>query len=450
MAAMRAAYLAAAVLAAASTLGVRFRRPGLAALTLGLAAAVCAWNLWRFLVDLDDTVPGLANAILLVLAEIAGLLVFLIAARLVLPRWRMPSYLIAALVGFPVVVLVLASAGVGLAPDNFRSGVLYAVHLAYGFANLVACVSLFTQRQNDPSRHVRVAVRLVQVDAVVILILVSTVPVVTSIVSVPFVLIAVWISRNANEWDRSATPADRLLDTIGVFVFVSNDEGELVDWNGPGAALLRLRGHDAERGLHLADALGLASLRDRRIADLEIAGGTLRTELTVHPVDPLARDRDYVLMFRPTGSSLTSSPFPTVSGELEGHDPSTQTLGRRAAADHVRAAAVDGDRVLRVDVHGRRNTRPDDLMFLVARRLEARSSELGWPDLEWARLNARAFVAVVRDNPPDAAIPMRVDVDDLGISISVTPFEPRGQEDPDAFLGRVTANPRPRDVAHGS
>src|SRR5690606_8571135 len=96
-------------------------------------------------------------------------------------------------------------------------------------------------------------------------------------------------------------------------------------------------------------------------------------------------------------SSVESSSFPTISGALKGHDPATQTLGRKAALEQLRIAVQENRRILRLDITPRTPRRADEVMFLMARRMEARAAERGWPDAEWARLDTWTFVTPMLD-----------------------------------------------------
>src|SRR5690606_26192512 len=227
--------------------------------------------------------------------------------------------------------------------------------------------------------HVRHVVLAIQCAAVLVLTFQALLPALTSVAVASVALVLVWTTNHVSAWSRSASRAGRLLDSIGVFIFVVDRAGMLQDWNGPAASLLRMTGHTAAHGLNLNSAFSMpVPFVDDSTVTLHIQGGELRTSVSVHAVDPLKRDSDRVLMLRPVRSSVESSSFPTVSGALKGHDPATQTLGRKAALEQLHTAAVEGKQVLHLEVIPRTSRRPDEAMFLMARRMEARAAEYGY------------------------------------------------------------------------
>jgi hypothetical protein len=153
-------------------------------------------------------------------------------------------------------------------------------------------------------------------------------------------------------------------------------------------------------------------------------------------------------MFRPVRSSVESSSFPVVSGALTGHDPATQTLGRKAALEQLRIAAAEGRQVLHVQVVPRTARRPDEVMFFMARRMEARAAEFGYSNMPWARLDTWTLILALED-PTFEGVPARVSVDDFGVDLVESYFSASAGESPEAFAQRVAAGTYHRDWAQG-
>ncbi|GAA3539090.1 hypothetical protein AFL01nite_29680 [Aeromicrobium flavum] len=447
---MTGVYVVTAVLVLLSVPLIRHHRSAVSVPVTIMVLSVAGWNLARAVRGPEDTEPSLIVAVNVLLCQICAASFYVAARRLVHGRWNPPVWV------WLVPVTVGAATFLGMLPrfgitdtDPYYGSPVFVAHLAYTFALLGAGVLTLSTRQHDSSRHVRRAVVAIQGGAVLVLTFQALLPELTSLAVAVVALVMVWSTNYVKAWSRSASRADRLLDSIGVFIFVVDRQGMLQDWNGPAASLLRLTGHTAAHGLDLNDALGMpVPFVDESSVTLRIQGGELRTAVSVHAVDPLSLDSDRVLMFRPVRSSVESSSFPTVSGALKGHDPATQTLGRKAALEQLRTAAVEGKQVLRVDVVPRTARRADEAMFLMARRMEARSEEFGYSNMPWARLDTWTLILVLVD-PTYEGVPSRVPIDDVGVELVVSYLRPAAAESPEAFVQRVSAQHYDRDSAQG-
>lgn len=448
---MTGVYLATTVLLVLSVAVVRHRKPAVSIPVVVTVLAVAAWNLARADRGPDDPDPSVMVALNVVAVQVCAASFFLACRRLVHGRWHVPLWM------WIVAVLFGAASFVGMLPaigitdgEMYYDSPVYVIHLAYTFALLGGGVLSLSSRQHDSSPHVRHVVRTIQAIAVFVVTFQVLMPALTSLAVAAAALTLVWTTGHIEAWSRSASRADRLFDSIGVFIFVVDREGRLQDWNGPAASLLKLMGQTASREMDLKEALGRpSSFTDGATVTLSVQGGELRTSLSVHSVSPLVRDSDRVLMFRPVRTSLESSSFPTISGALKGHDPATQTLGRKAALEMLRVAANNGARVVRIDVTPRSERHADQLMFLMARRLEAYAAEQGWHDVEWARLDRWAFVSPVID-PNFAGEPLAVAVDDLDLDLSVRTYAPLPREAAADFTRRVCPDSYSGNTAHGS
>src|SRR5690606_34634354 len=107
-----------------------------------------------------------------------------------------------------------------------------------------------------------------------------------------------------------------------------------------------------------------------------------------------------------------------------------------------------GRRVLRVDVVSATARRADDVMFILARRMEALGEEESWPILPWARLDTWSYVTTELD-PHTGAIPMSVRVDDVDLEITCTPFSGRQEEAAAEFTRRVSEKTQRPQSAQG-
>lgn len=449
--AMTTAYLVTTAVLLLSVLAVRHHRPPVSVPVVILVLAVAAWNLLRAVRGPDDFEPSVLVAVNVVVVQISAVAFFVAARRLVHGRWVVPAWL--WLVAASIAALSFAGMvpAVGITDGaHYYDSPVYAVHLIYTFGLLGAGVLTLSTRQHDPSRHVRRVVIAAEIAALFVVSFQVLVPALTPLAIAAICLVLVWTTSHVGAWSRSASRADRLMNSLGVFIFVIDRAGRLQDWNGPAASLLRLMGRTASHGMDLTVALSMPPrFVDGSTVTLFIQGGELRTSLTVHSVNPRARDGDLVLMFRPVRSSVEGSSFPTVSGALKGHDPGTQALGRKAALEMLKAVASRGGTVIRLVITPRNQHRSDEVMFLVARRMEARAAEAGFADVEWARLDTWTFVTELLEHEFDA-VPALVPLDDLRVDMEVTLHTPLPGESSAAFIRRVSDGAYGRDTAHGS
>ncbi|HPU13412.1 MAG TPA: hypothetical protein PLQ19_06440 [Aeromicrobium sp.] len=438
---MSVVQLAAAAILAISVLFIRWRRPQLALTVMLMILAAIGWNLIRGFREPGDFSPGILTALNVMCVQAASVMFFATCRRLVHGRWR------ASFLWWAGVTVFAILCGLSMLPvfgittgESYYTSWAFVVHLIYCFVLLGLGAFTLMTRQHDPSNHVRRYIAGTEICLVVLLALQMTLPDLAPLAKVPLGLLAVWTTGHVPEWSRSSARADRLVDSIGVFILVVDSDGLLLDWNGPAASLLALSGITAEQGLDIHKTLGVKPpFNDNSIVELTASGGLLRTTMTVHRVDPTSLDHDLVLMLRPLNSSMESSSFPPVSGVLAGYDPATQTLCRRTAMEEIRTAADNNSQIIRVDVRSAASDRADDLMFVVARRLEARAADLGWPDMQWARLDTWTFIGVLTNDHSVAVMPPQVEVTDLGVSLRISAIVPTAEEPCSSFVQRVLA-----------
>lgn len=436
---MTAVYLATAALMVLAIAAVRYQRLSVSVPVIIMVLATVGWNVVRAVRGPDDPEPSLLVAINILLAQVCAVAFYVVCRRLVDGRWLIRAWHWVIAIGFGTLTFIGMLPEVGITDGNqYYDSPVFVAHVVYDFALLGAGVLVLSQRQHDSSRHVRHFVIAAEVMALLVATTQVAVPSLTPLAVAGLGLLMIWATSRTVDWSRSASRAGQLLDSIGVFLFVVDRDGVLHDWNGPAVSLLQLRGVTAAQGLDLSAALGESGqFVDGETVNLDLQGGVLRTSVSVHEVDPLSRDSDRVLMFRPVRSTVETASFPRVSGALKGHDPATQTLGRKAALEQLRQAAAEGTRMLRIDLSPRPEGRSDELMFTLARRMESRSAEENWPPLDWARLGEWSFVAPVSD-PSTAPLPFRVQVDDLGLQLAVRSFQPHTDESPAEFIHRVS------------
>lgn len=380
-------------------IGYRWRAVAVPVATAAVAIAI--WDALRVsrAYDRVDLTPDVI--VTLVCVEVAAAAMFVACSRLRVGRWIIPPWGWLVFVGVPVVVAGSLSWQLFVDPDNYRRSFGYVLHVAYGFGLMIAAMVAIYPRRNDPSHHVAAVSRGFLIGGLAMLTAQVVLPPLTGLIAVPLLWLVVWASRHRGEWSRSASRGAELIDAIGAFIFVTSRDGRLLDWNGPGERLIRLMtGRQAERGADVFALLGSTGRpRDGSIIDLELdGGGMLRTQMAVQLVDPVAPDRDVVLLLRPVHATVGHESFPPVDGHLDRHDPATETLAPSTAAQRIADAARAGRPVLRCDVTPHDDIACDDLMFLVARRLETRLP--GWT---WGRADQWTFVATTDDPHPDAA-----------------------------------------------
>lgn len=438
---MHEANLVAAIIALGAAFFVPVRSSSAGPAIVALCLATGTWSLAATGIGGE---PGAVGAVSVASASAAAAAALVVARRLVHGAWRIPPLLFVVFLVEPLLIALTRLTRFAEAPTaEFRASPEFAFHSLYCFGLLAAVLLTLNARQRDPEQRVRIFV--VASQAVVISIIASEVAMTpaTEILAVVGAVFVVWVARHPEDWAGSASRADRLLNSIGIFLFVF-ENGILRDWNGPGAQLAQLvTGRKVSRGMTARDLLGRdVPFDDHTMLNLSLQSGTMRTVATIHAVDPTARaeNREWVVMLRPVRSSVGTSSFEGVSGSLEGYDPATQTFGRRATLSQLRSAAsADRSSVVRVDVTPLdRDARQDEIMFVVARRLEAIV-----PDSSWGRLGPWAFAAIL---PSTIALRAKRTIDHesemaLGLRAAVTStvLTPTVGESDDAFLHRVDA-----------
>jgi len=409
-------------------------------ITLCLGAA-----LWAGAAAWIGTHPGtnpVANAGILAAAAISAASALVAAHRLVRGRWQIPRLLTAVFIIEPAVIaLVRVFVYPELPSAEFRTTWPFILHAAYCFGLLLGVILTLNARQRDPERRVRIFVLISQVLVIAIIALEVAANEQSHLVVVLASLFAAWVARHPDDWATSTARADSLLNSIGVFLFVFDREGLLEDWNGPAGQLIELiTDNRPSHGMTAQEIIGRTlPFEDGLQINLQMRGGRMSTSAHIHTVDPASRAerRSWVVMLRPIRSTVDRASFPSVSGELAGHDPATQTLGRRAIIENLRTAVGTHGAVVRVDViPSQSDAREDEVMFVVARRLE-----LMFPDAVWGRWARWTFVAVFA---PDDAWPAKRTIDietqtalGLAASVTTTVCAAVEDEDPDRFLQRV-------------
>lgn len=436
--------MVAASLALAAIFLVPLRRSvaGLPIAALCLAAAF--WSIGAaWAASTTQVNPG-ANAMILAGVSWAAAAAYVAARRLVSGNWPIPLPIATAFIVEPILIVLARAVWLrDLTSAEFRGSLPFVVHAAYCFALLLGVILTLNARQRDPVRRVRIFVLISQVQVISIIALEVAASEQTQFLVVLSGLFAVWVARHPNDWSTSAARADSLLNSIGVFLFVFDRHGQLRDWNGNADRLVELiTGDRPNRELTSTQILGRTlPFEDGEQIDLEFSGGRMRTSAHIHQVDPTSRSRrsDWVVMLRPVRSSVNQSSFPSISGELTGYDPATQTLNRRGVIELLRAAADTGDAVVRVDVlPSDRSARDDVTMFVLARRLESM-----FPSTQWGRLATWAFVGVFDVSAGHAATQL-IDVETptslgLAATVSAAVCIPSAGEDPPDFVQRVAA-----------
>lgn len=407
---------------------------------LGLSTATwCAGAAWSIAQPSSTAAP---NALILASASVSAAAAFVAARRLVEGRWPVPPALMVLFVVEPIAIaLVRVGSYSDATSAQFRTTVPFTLHAIYSFALMVGLIWTLNARQRDSERRVRTFVLVTQVIVITIIALEVSANESAQFVVLLAVLLATRIARHPQDWTTSAARGDRLLDSIGVFLFVFNQRGELEDWNGNASQLIELMlRRRPDRTMTDQQILGRSvPFRDGQPIPLELHGGRIMTTAQVHEVDSQLRvtHRTWVVMLRPVTSSVDKESFPQISRSLAGYDPVTQTLGRRATLDLLRDIAERNTAVVRVDVTPTNpQTRDDEVMFVVARRLEST-----YPDIVWGRLATWTLVAEFNLQQADAtayAIERELETS-AGLSATVTtyvcPVLP--DEEADAFVHRV-------------
>lgn len=357
-----------------------------------LCFSIAGWTVGGALQGPDGppTYPSLA-ILLFSVAMTAGW-GYILMRKLLLNDIATPLPHFVIILTFPFVIGVVTWFGIGI-PDlaDWRLSPTYIVQAVYIYGHFGAMALTMSHRHNDPSRRIRYSL-LATTGLIVVALIVETLAYQnTAYVAVVLAFTAAWAARWPASWWQAPVNADELLESIGVFLFVIDDEGRLRKWNTTAANLVEaLAPHTKlQRGLYVEKLLGVSlPLRDGTVVEFQLGGGVLRTECHTHEI-PLGSGHntttERVLMLRPLKSRVTSSRLATPSGELPGYDPVTQTLSRRSIMERLESA----------DVAIRLEFRPtikavlvDEVMFVVARRLES-----AFAGIEWGRVDPWAFVA---------------------------------------------------------
>lgn len=358
---------------------------------LFLCAGTLIWTVSAHVRNAADfDTPGVMAFVFLGVA-ISASSGYVVVSRLVNARFQLPGLLLAAVVLVPLFTFLSTWFAWGL--DDFtgyRSGPVFLVHAVFSFGFLAAMVVALSQRQYHRSSRVRAYVRVIQSLVVLIVVLEVAQSPYTHIVLTACVVVAVRAVRQSEEWWRAPVSADDLLDSIGVFLFVFDGNGLLRQWNSTADQLIRTvsPGVSLAPGTSAEDVLGRAvPFHDGTFVEFTIGGAVLGTVGHTHTIDNLTDSDgpDLVVMLRPVQSGLSPKALTTPSGALVGHDPRTQTVSRRATLDLLSMAQA----AIRIDVCPTSDkVLVDEVMFVVARRLEAT-----FGDTEWGRVDAWSFVA---------------------------------------------------------
>lgn len=328
---------------------------------------------------------------------------------------------------------------------QWRTSPTYIVQAIYIYAHFGAMFLVMTKRQRDPSLRIRAALVTTEVLVLIAVVVETIAPHNTHYAAVPLAFLAAWAARWPASWWQAPVDADELLESIGVFLFVVDDQGRLRKWNSTAAKLVTAISPRTtlQRGLYVEKVLGVdLPSSDGAIVEFTLGGGVLRTECTSHevPMGPHETGRERVLMLRPLKSRVTSSSLTTPSGELAGYDPVTQTLSRRSILDKLEASDVG----IRLDFRPTiRSVLVDEVMFVVARRLES-----AFGAIEWGRLDAWSFAAAApsvedADHLADALLSIDGQPIDYGLAVfsKAHVFVRMPHESGDDFAMRVSAQP---------
>lgn len=297
------------------------------------------------------------------------------------------------ILAFPVIIMVVTLFGIGIPQlDNWRLSPTYIVQAIYIYGHFGAMGLVMAKRQGDPSRRIRYSLRAATALLVTGVIVETLAYQYTAYVAVLLAFFGAWAARWPAAWWQAPVDADELLESIGVFLFVIDDEGRLSKWNTTAANLVEALAPRTklQRGLYVEKLLGISlPLRDGAVVEFELGGGVLRTECNTHeiPVGTDSSTTERVLMMRPLKSRVASSRLATPSGELPGYDPVTQTLSRRSILERLETAEAAIRLEFRPTIKA---VLVDEVMFVVARRLES-----AFGGIEWGRVDPWAFVAVV-------------------------------------------------------
>lgn len=428
-------------------------RRGMRVPAVMLGVSTLIWVLGAQLRSLSETESATALSILGVgVAGTAGA-GYLLVQRLIDVDSKQRPLLIAGLVVMPLFIGV-AGWNQWTFPnvDDFRASPGFMLHAAYTFSMLALMLVTLSKRQHDPSARVRRYIRIIQALLLVIVVFEVAVLPYTHIVVTVVVVVATYIARKPEIWWSAPTDADDLLNAIGVFLFVFDDEGRLLKWNTAASRLVEAirPGMQLRRGAFLESVLESPSvLSDGAILEFDVGGGVLRTICHTHdiesPDDPDSPEN--VIMLRPMKSPIRSSAFGAPSGVLDGYDPATQTLSRRTILDRI----SEGDVAVKIELQPNNDTvLVDEAVFVVARRLEAAFRDASWGRIDdWSLAAATTSSHVkelVRSLEDRRTPPLN---DGLAVSFGVYVEVRDVDENGESFAARV-AKPRMQPVTKGA
>ncbi len=343
---------------------------------------------------------------------------------------------------FPILIAIATLFGIGIPVlENWRTSPTYIFQVIFIYGHFSAMFLVATKRQRDPSRRIRTALFVTEIVVLAAVVIETIAPHYTHFAAAPLGFLAAWAARWPAAWWQAPVDADELLESIGVFLFVVDDQGRLRKWNATAANLVEAIAPRTalQRGLYVEKLLGVTlPTHDGTILEFTLGGGVLRTECQTHeiPMGPGQSTIERVLMLRPLKSRLTSTSLTTPSGELAGYDPETQTLSRRSILDKLEAANV----AVRLEIQPNiKSVLVDEVMFVIARRLES-----AFEYVEWGRLDSWTFAAAApspedADHLADALSSIEGQPIDYGLAVtSKVSIELRfPQENGDSFALRV-------------
>lgn len=394
--------LAFALLMAVSGIhALQFRRRTPAALpTAVLCVSAALWALSSAWWASEPEDPRVV-AMMLFAASLAAVSAFVVVSTLVSSTWRMPWWLIISMVVEMAFTTVGSLTRLWLSEgESFRTGPVFIIHSAYCFGLMLAAILTLHTRRSDHAWHIRMYVIVIPAVMGILIALQVGASGGMHYVVAAGAIVTVWTLHHHHEWN--AMPSDRaaLVDDIGAFLFVFDREGRLLDWNGPAGALLSVAdGCERVVGAKASDLFHAEiPFADGARIEFSIDGGILVTTGHVHRVEPSPRSSGHrwVVMLRTLTSQVQPESWPIFAGDLEGHDPATQTLSRAAMLNLLRRVGAAGGRAVRLDVDpGRAASDPDEVMYVVARRIEARH-----PDLKLGRVDTLS-IAVTSEDPQE-------------------------------------------------
>ncbi|TXJ03963.1 MAG: hypothetical protein E6Q27_09280 [Aeromicrobium sp.] len=358
-------------------------------LCLGAIGWIAVTHLWDYS-NLNQYVP---LALLFISVSMVAASGYVNVRKMVEVDSEIAPWHMLVIIFMPLVVAAFTLLGWGVPdPAEWRTSPTYIVQAIYVYGHLILMIIVLTKRQRDPSMKIRIAVGATQALVAVGFFLENSFYQYTPFVAAILALLATWASHWPETWWQAPTDADELLDAIGVFILVLDDQGRLRKWNASAGKLIEAVAHRTpmQRGLYVEKILGTPiPKRDGSVLEFSIGSGVLRTECNTQEIRTGKGPNDYetVVMLRPLKSRIDSAKFTAPSGELPGYDPVTQTLSRKSMLETIH----DADFTVRLEFRPTStHVRPDEAMFVVARRLEA-----SFGSYLWGRIDTWGFATVV-------------------------------------------------------